>query len=224
LYRDNVHPSDRKDLDAGGKLVADALLESWREAKPGQAFSTPGWQERKAKNLIGNAEFTDWKADAPAGWRAGGAVTVEKSTGAMPGGSLAVAIRPNGDRDAYLYKVLDDAESAAVRGKTITIAALVRASSAQPRAFALFVCPVEGVTRSFAFGDLNGGKGNWVWLVCSGIPVDAAAAKGSLYLRFYPAFSAKAPQDNEPLLIERVLITEGKRPAGMEEPVSTPAH
>jgi hypothetical protein len=216
LYRDTVHPSDRKDHDAGAKMVADALLDAWREAKPGAAFSTPGWQERRAANLIGNGEFADWKAGLPAGWHVGGAATAEKSTDAPHGGEpFALAVRPNGDKGAFLGKVLDAAESAAVRGKTITLAALVHASPAQPRAYAAFVCPVEGVNRTFAFGDLNSGKGDWVWMVCSGIPVDAAAANGSMYLRFFPAFGLNAPTNNEPLLIQRVLVVEGKKPAGL---------
>lgn len=215
LYRDNVHPADRKGQDAGAKLVLEALLDAWREAKPGAAFSTAGWQELKADNLIANGGFSDWKADLPAGWRAGGAATLEKSADVPRGEKpFALAIRPNGDKNAFLGKVLDAAESAAVRGKTITIAALVHASPAQPRAYASFVCPVDGVNRTFAFGDLNSGKGGWVWMVCSGIPVDAAAANGSVYLRFHPAFSLQAPTSNEPLLIRRVLVVEGKKPFG----------
>ena len=55
---------------------------------------------------------------------------------------------------------------------------------------------MEGVNRTFAFGDLNGGKGGWVWMVCSGIPVDATATRGSMYLRFFPAFGLNAPATN----------------------------
>lgn len=102
LYRDNVHSSDRKDHDDGAKAVSDALLLAWQEAKPGAAFSTPGWQELKADNLIANGEFSDWKADLPAGWRAGGAATVEKSAD-VPRGEVpfALALRPNGDKNAF---------------------------------------------------------------------------------------------------------------------------
>lgn len=71
--------------------------------------------------------------------------------------------------------------------------------------------PCGGSNRTFAFGDLNSGKGNWVWMVCSGIPVDAAAANGSVYLRFHPAFSLQAPTNNEPLPIRRVLVVGGKK-------------
>lgn len=223
LYRDNIHPSDRKGQDAGAQMVADTLLAAWREAKPGAAFSTPSWPERTGVNLISNGDFAEWKADAPAGWRVGGAASVEQAADVTPvGKAVALAIRPNGDKAAFLGKVLDEAESAAVRGKTITIAALVRASSAQPRAYACFVGPVEGINRTFAFGDLNSGKDGWVWMVCSGIPVDATAARGSMYLRFFPAFSLNAPASNEPLLIQRVLVVEGKRPTGLTQPSAVP--
>ena len=223
LYRDNIHPSDRKGQDAGAKMVADTLMTAWREAKPGAAFSTPSWLERTSVNLISNSDLSDWKADVPAGWRVGGAATVEKAADVTQVGKpVALAIRPNGDKDAFFGKLLDETESAAVRGKTITIAALVRASSAQPRAYAYFVCPVEGVIRTFAFGDLNSGKDGWVWMICSGIPVDAAAVHSSMQLRFLPAFSLKSPASNEPLLIQRVLVVEGKRPAGLSQPSAVP--
>jgi len=121
-----------------------------------------------------------------------------------------VAVHPNGDKGGFLGKTLTEAECAAVRGRTITVAALVRAPAAQPRAYAALVCPVAGANKTFAFGDLNSGKDGWGWLVCAGIPVDATAKAGAVYLRFYPAFSLNAPVSNEPLLIQRVLVLEGR--------------
>jgi len=211
LYRDNVHPSDRKDQDAGGRLVAEALLAAWHEAQPGAAFRTPGWQEHPGQSLIANGDFTEWQAEQPVGWKVGGAATVVKAAEALlEGQTAAVAVLPNGDKGVFLGKTLTETECAAVRGRTITVAALVRASAAQPRAYAALVCPVAGANKTFAFGDLNSGKDGWVWLVCAGIPVDAAAKAGTVYLRFYPAFSLNAPVSNEPLLIQRVLVLEGR--------------
>ena len=211
LYRDNVHPADRKDQDAGGRMVAEALLATWHEAQPGAAFSTPGWQERLGQSLIANGDFSEWSADQPVGWKVGGAATVVKAADPMlEGKASAVAVHPNGVNGGFLGKTLNEAECAVVRGKTITVAALVRASAAQPRAYAALVCPVAGANKTFAFGDLNSGKDGWVWLVCAGIPVDAAAKTGTVYLRFYPAFSLNAPTSDEPLLIQRVLVLEGR--------------
>jgi hypothetical protein len=220
LFRDNVHPADRKDQDAGGRMVAEALLAAWHAAQPGTAFSTPGWQEQPGASLISNGDFSEWKANTPAGWQAGGAATVEKAANATQDGKgSAVAVHPNGDKGAFLGKLLTEAECAAVRGRTITVAARVRAPAAQPRAYAALVCPVAGANKTFAFGDLNSGKDGWVWLVCSGIPVDEAARAGSIYLRLYPAFSLNAPVSNEPLLIERVLVLEGRLENGGAGPM-----
>lgn len=218
LYHDNIHPADRQGKNAGARMVADALISAWREAKPGAPFSTPNWSQRPAVNLINNGNFSDWDADLPAGWSVGGSATVEKSKpDSSAGQPFALALRPNGNKDSSLFKVLTDAETAAVRGKTITIAALVRGSSAQPRPFATFVCPVEGTNRTFAIGDVYNIKDEWFWLVCSGIPVDAHSPPNSLSLRFLPSLSRTSHTSNDPLLIQRVLLLNGPLPSGLPQ-------
>ena len=141
LYRDNIHPSGSEGPGCGRRMVADTLMAAWREAKPGTALAPQSWTQRTGVNLIGNGDFADWKADVSAGWRVSGAAAAEKAADATQAGKpFALAIRPNGDKAAFLGKCLDEAESAAVRGKTITIAgAGSRMSSVQPRAYACFV-------------------------------------------------------------------------------------
>lgn len=219
LYRgDPVHPSDREVNSAGAQLSADTLLAAWNAAKPG-AFTTPGWPERKGVPLVENGDFSEWFGDAPYAWSVELGATVVKSTAVTYGGApYSAELRPNGSKIASFQKFLSEAELGAVRGKTITIAILVRASAGQPRPYASFVCPVEGKNRTYVASDITRGRESWMWLVCSGIPVDATATRNSCYLRILPAFSLKEPESNEPLYVQRVVIVEGELPAGLLPP------
>lgn len=127
-------------------------------------------------------------------------------------------LRPNGSKIASLQKILNASELDAARGKTISIAILVRASPDQARPYASFVCPVEGKNRTFVAAHMRTGSESWVWLVCAGIPVDADAARGSCYLRILPGFGLKDPESNAPLHVQRVVIVEGDLPAGFDIP------
>ncbi|PTX97447.1 hypothetical protein DB346_20855 [Verrucomicrobia bacterium LW23] len=232
LYRDDIHPSDRTaDANAGARLIADALLASWRATDKSEApVSVPAaapspsprltWAETPGENLIANGDFAQGPGNEPEGWRASEGATVERVDA---DGQPALAIRPNGKQAAIFEKVLTREELQRLAGKTISVASLIRASSSQPRAFATVVCQSGGKRRTFAFGDVNSGKGGWVWLVTSGITIDgpATSADGAaetpepVTLRFYPAFGLKPPESNDPLLIRRVIVTEGSLPCGL---------
>ena len=112
---------------------------------------------------------------------------------------------------AAFTKVLSDAETAAIAGKTITISALVRSAPDQLRALGSFACRSGGETRTFVFLDKGTCKDGWLLLVCSGIAVDPDQPS-PISLKYYPAFSSKPPESNSPLLIRKVVITEGILP------------
>lgn len=211
LYRDDIHPSDQKDRDAGAALVNDALLAAWRTTVPGPARDTKVWSEKTGENLISNGDFSEWGSNTPSGWRLIAGASVEQLT---VDGEPALALYPNGSQFAGIDKTFSEEEFTKISGKTISVAVLVRSSPAQPRPMATIVSPIQGETRTFAFGDLNKGRGEWVWLVTSGIPIEDAALRNEITLRIYPAFDVKSPTSNEPLLIRRVIVTEGLIPFG----------
>lgn len=205
LYRPNdaIHPSDSATNSKGAQLVADALLSAWNNAAMNQPFSTPSWPAMKSDVLM-RGDFTsglpgDWKLD-------GGATTVPADN--------AVAVHPNGSEKAALMKVLSKEETAAIAGKTISITALVRSAPDQLRALGSFVCRSGGETRTFVFPEKGTCKDGWLLLVCSGITVDADQPS-PVYLKYYPAFFSKPPTSNSPLLIRKVIITEGILPKGL---------
>jgi hypothetical protein len=212
LYSDDIHPSAREQNSAGAALVSEALLAAWRGATPGDAGDTRVWTDMEGANLILNGDFAEWGEKEPLGWRAGEGATVEK---VESDGHPALAIFPNGTQYAVLDKRPDDEEfSNLTTARTISVAALVRASSNQLPPTGLVVCPFQGETRTYNFGNLSGGRGEWMWLVASGIPVEEAPVRSKIYLRIHPAFGAKPPENNDPLLVRRVIVSEGSVPFG----------
>ena len=202
LYRNNdvIHPSDSAANHKGAQLVADALLTSWNAAT-GQAFATPSWPAMPATNLI-SSDFGAWTAEA-------GAKVVKGSDGDT------IEVRPNGSEKASISKALTSVEMAAIAGKTISITALVRSSPSQTRALGSFTCQSGGTVKNFVFLDRGTCKDGWMLLVCSGIQVDPDQTNGPAFLKYFPAFSAKPPESDEPLLIRKVVITEGVLPKGI---------
>lgn len=211
LYRDDIHPSDQKSNDAGAAMINDALLAAWRAAVPATAGDTKVWSEKEGENLISNGDFSEWNSNTPVGWSVVAGASIEQVTA---DGAPALALYPNGSQFSGLNRIFSEDELAKMSGKIISVAALVRSSPSQPRPMANVVCPVQGETRTFAFGDLNKGRGEWVWLVTSGIPIDDADLRNKITLRFYPAFDVKPPENNEPLLIRRIIVVEGPLPFG----------
>lgn len=212
LYRDDIHPSAEEKNNAGAALVNEALLAAWREATPGTAGDTRVWTDMEGANLVSNGDFEEWGEKGPAGWLAGEGATVEK---VEADGLPALAIYPNGTQHAVLDKRPDDEEfSKITSGKTVSVAALVRTSPNQLGPVGNFVCPFQGETRTFSFGNLVGGKGEWMWYVVSGIPAEEATSRSAIYFRIHPAFGATPPESNDPLLVRRVIVSEGSVPFG----------
>lgn len=212
LYRDDIHPSAEEKNSAGASLVNDALLAAWRGAVPGATADSRVWSDMEGTSLIANGDFSEWEEKGPVGWLAGEGATVEK---VEADGLPALAIYPNGTQYAVLDKRPDDEEfSKITSGKTISVAALVRASPNQLGPVGNFVCPFQGETRTFSFGNLAGGKGEWMWYVVSGIPAEEASIRSAIYFRIHPAFGASAPEKNDPLLVRRVIVSEGALPFG----------
>lgn len=205
LYRPNdvIHPSDSAANSKGAQLVADALVSSWTAAAVNQPFSTPSWPAMPGESLI----RSDFASRLPDDWKSESGATVEHVDN-------AVAIRPNGSEKASFTRVLSKEETTAIAGKTITITALVRSAPDQLRALGSFVCRSGGETRTFVFLDRGTCKDGWLLLVCSGIVVDRDQPS-PVYLKYYPAFFTKPPESNSPLLIRKVVITEGILPKGL---------
>ncbi|MES2598923.1 MAG: SGNH/GDSL hydrolase family protein [Verrucomicrobiota bacterium] len=205
LYRPNdvIHPSDSATNSQGAQLVADALLATWKSAAVNEPFSTPGWPAMPGESMIQG----DFSAGLPGGWKAEGGSRVERL-------DQAVAVHPQGSEKAALMMVFSKEETAAIAGKTITITALVKSAPDQLRALGSFVCRSGGATRTFVFPDKGTCKDGWLLLVCSGIAVDTDQPS-PVYLQYYPAFSAQPPTSPSPLLIRKVVVTEGLLPKGL---------
>lgn len=204
LYRPNdaIHPSDSATNSKGAQIVADALMSRWNEAPPCEPLRM-GWSGMEGAVLL----HCDFTTGLPAEWKPDHGATTELV-------DKAVAIRPNGSQHAALMRVLSKEETAAIAGKTITITALVRSAPDQVRAIGSLVCRSGGEIRTFLFPDLGTCKDGWLLLVGSGIVVDAVQP-APVYLKYYPAFSGKPPASNSPLLIQKIVVTEGVLPKGL---------
>ena len=198
LYRNNdvIHPSDSPANSKGAQLVADALMATWTAAATGQPFTTPSWPAMKAAGLVDWAELPDRK-DVDAGKPADGT-------------ALEVTFRNAG---AAIGKAFAKEEVAAIAGRTITISALVRVP-AKARVSGSFHCRCEGEPRDFilrsgAFTD------GWMLLVCAGIKVDADQGEVPVALKFSASDLVNEPFVGGPVLIQKVVITEGALPMGI---------
>lgn len=220
LYRDNVHPSDTSGNSAGAQMIADTLFAAYQSAKAG-AFTTPAWPLISAPNLLDNGDFSAWPGSTPTGWTlAGTGTTVAKDTVNTYGGAAySAAISPGtgaAGQNMYLQKYLSSTEMQRIAGKTITLAALVRGLSTQPRPFVTFsIKDTAGTIRDYALGDVINCRDGWMWLVAAGIPVIADGADTWRYLRLFPAHGASNPVSTDPVNIQRVLITDGLSPKGL---------
>lgn len=221
LYRDNIHPSDTIDNSSGAGLIAARLLSDFNSALTG-AFTTASWPKTSATNLIANGDMTPWTAAVPTGWAslANGTATKD-TTNIYPGQGFAwsAAVQPNiptGNQNSGLYKPLNSTERAAIAGKTVSVAVLLKADPDQRAPYLAFFARSGGALRTFPFGGLVQCRDGWMWYVASGIPVDAATAtEANTSLRIFPAFGASAPTINDALIVQRAVIVEGDLPAGL---------
>ncbi|MBS0258371.1 MAG: SGNH/GDSL hydrolase family protein [Proteobacteria bacterium] len=220
LYRDNVHPSDTVGNSAGAQLISDTLVAAYKASRKGN-FSTPAWPLLSAPSLIDNGDFANWPGSVPTGWTVAGAgTTVTKdAVNTFGGAAYSAAISPGtgaSGQNMYLQKYLSATEMQRIAGKTVTLAALVRGLSTQPRPFVTFsIKDTAGTIRDYALGDVINCRDGWMWLVAAGIPIIADGADAWRYLRLFPSFGVSNPSNANPVNIQRVLITEGLSPKGL---------
>jgi hypothetical protein len=219
LYRDNIHPND-----AGSRLIARTLFDSYRASASDSGFQTPCWPKLPAANLIGNGDFTDWSGSAPTGWGLIAPGSAIKSTEIIfsPSFASSVALYASGSQIGGLSRYFRNAEAAAMIGRTISFAVLYRNSEKQRLPYVTLVVKSGGATRTITcsalqFGGANiSGNSGWMWAIANGIAIDPdiSPAGYNFYLRILPAFGASAPASNEPVHIQRIIAVEGDLPKG----------
>ncbi|SOC90004.1 Lysophospholipase L1 [Rhizobium sp. AN5] len=217
LYIDNVHPTANAANSVGAQLVTDSIVKVWDAATPDLNATTVSWPALPAVNLLVNGDMTDWTAALPTGWtKTGSKPTVSKDTENKHAGfAHCMSIVPNADTGAGVRYSLSAAERAAVAGKTVSLAILVkdtvRSTGKANNFYASFVAKSGGAVRTIAFTGLQRSYGGWMWYVASGVPVDADVAE--VYFTLIPNFF-NAAVDNQPLLIQKAVLVEGDLPKG----------
>lgn len=222
LFRggDNVHPSDAEANYAGAQLQADTIMSSFNAAalKP---FSTPVWPLQSGANLIDNGDFSNWSGALPVGWTTNGTgLTVTKETTIKYGASAySCRIAPGtgvSGQTSYLQKYLSGTEMARIAGKTVCFAALCYSVRPQVNATTYFsVKNAFGNVRDYVTGAVMDCQDGWMWYLSVGIPIVNDPNEAWRYLRLIPSQQVPNPATSDPLIVQRVLITEGLSPKGL---------
>ncbi|KVK58450.1 hypothetical protein L905_23815, partial [Agrobacterium sp. TS43] len=128
LYRDNVHPND-----AGSRLIARTLFDSYLGSAGDNNFQTPCWPKLPAANLIGNGDFSDWTGSVPTGWGMTSPGSATKATDIIfsPSFASSLALSPNGSQIAGLTRNFRNAEAIAMIGRTVSFAVLYKNNEKQ---------------------------------------------------------------------------------------------
>lgn len=222
LFRsgDNVHPSDSEANHDGAQLEADALMSSFNGAAE-KPFSTPAWPLVSAPNLIDNGDFSNWSGSLPVGWTSvGSGLAVTKETGIKYGGAAySCRIAPgtgSSGQNSYLQKYLSGTEMARIAGKTVCFAALCYSVRPQVNPTTYFsVKNPNGVIKDYVTGAVIDCQDGWMWYMSVGIPVYNDPNEAWRYLRLIPSQQVSNPATSDPLIVQRVLITEGLPPKGI---------
>lgn len=219
LYRDNIHPND-----AGSRLIARTLFDSYLTSASDSGFQTPCWPKLPAANLIGNGDFTDWSGSAPTGWGLTSPGSATKTTEIIfsPSFASSLALYANGSQTAGLTRYFRNAEAAAMIGRTISFAVLYKNNEKQRLPYIMLVAKSGGAVRTIIcsalqFGGANiSGNSGWMWAIANGIAIDPDMSPTgyNFYLRILPAFGTSAPTSNEPVHIQRIIAVEGDLPKG----------
>lgn len=222
LFRggDNIHPSDSEANSAGAQLQAETLMASFNgsAAKP---FSTPAWPMASAPNLIDNGDFSNWPGALPVGWTAAGAgLAVAKEAGIKYGAApYSCKITPStggSGQASYLQKYLSAQEMARIAGKTVCFAALCYSVKPQVNPATYFsVKNAFGNVRDYVTGAVIDCQDGWMWYISVGIPIVNDPNEAWRYLRLIPSQQVPNPATSDPLIVQRVLITEGLSPKGL---------
>ncbi|UYZ08534.1 SGNH/GDSL hydrolase family protein [Agrobacterium salinitolerans] len=222
LFRggDNIHPSDSEANHAGAQLQADTLLSAFNAA-PARPFSTPAWPLKSAANLIDNGDFSNWPGALPVGWTAAGSgLAVAKETGIKYGAApYSCKITPStggSGQASYLQKYLSAQEMARIAGKTVCFAALCYSVRPQVNPATYFsVKNAFGNVRDYVTGAVMDCQDGWMWYMSVGIPIVNDPNEAWRYLRLIPSQQVPNPATSDPLIVQRVLITEGLPPKGL---------
>ena len=214
LYRDNIHPNE-----AGFRLVARALFDSYLASASDSGFQTPCWPKLPADNLIGNGDFTDWSGSLPSGWTSSSSGSAAKSGDVVfsPSFTHSLAVYANGNQTAGLLRHFRNAEAAAMIGRTVSFALLYKNSEKQRFPYITLNVKSGGTIRtitcsSLQFSNANTtGSSGWMWATANGIAIDSdiSPAGYNFYLRILPAFGSSAPASNEPVYVQRIIAVEG---------------
>lgn len=216
LYRDNIHPND-----AGSRLIARTLFGCYVASAPESGFQTPCWPKLPTANLIANGDFTDWTGSIPAGWsvNAPGSVVKTAEVTFSPSFAYSLGLLPNGSQAVGLLRYFRGAEAISMIGRTVSFAVLYKCAERQRPPFVVLVVKSGGSTHTINAAALqfNGqGNGGWMWATANAITIDPDVVPSgfSFYLQIYPAFGTSPPESNEPLYIQRVIVTAGSLPKG----------
>lgn len=222
LFRggDNIHPSDSEANFKGAQLQADTLMASF-SGSLAKLFSTPAWPLASAPSLIDNGDFLNWPGTLPVGWTASGTgLTVTKETSIKYGAAAySCKIAPGtgvSAQTSYLGKYLSAQEMARIAGKTVCFAALCYSVRPQVNPSCYFsVKNAFGNVRDYVTAGVLDCQDGWMWCMSVGIPVVNDPNEAWRYLRLIPSQQIPNPATSDPLIVQRVLITEGLSPKGL---------
>ncbi|WP_454850750.1 SGNH/GDSL hydrolase family protein [Rhizobium binxianense] len=219
LYRPgsdgNQHPSDSSDNSAGAQLTAETLMAAWERASRSETYMTPAWPTMSGTQLLPNGDFSNWTGSFPAGFAPLGGGTVSKDfTDTFDGAPYSMAVFPNGNQNNGVARPFSAAEKVICAGKLLSVAALVKSPSTQPRPYLNFLIQSNGALRSFIQGDLINCQDGWMWLVISGVQADSILDNANTSIRLLAALALSAPTNNDPVKIQKIIVEEGPLPKG----------
>lgn len=224
LYRDNIHPNDTVDNSNGAELTASILMAYFERSASSGAYQTPDWTAAVATNLIANGHFADWTGAFPTGIATLASGTAAKNTtDVVDGAAWSMALSPAGlsagNQNSGALHSMTTGEKATIAGKTVTLAVLVTMDPDQRPGFGQFLVTTAAGNAGVSFGGLMGLRSGKMWLVLPNIPMAAGyTSNANASVRLLPAFSGSAPVSMDPLIVHKVLVTEGAAPKGQIAP------
>ncbi|WP_153513984.1 SGNH/GDSL hydrolase family protein [Agrobacterium sp. ICMP 6402] len=217
-----VHPSDADGRNLGAQLQTSALMAAWGRSEAVAGFTSADWVRAAGTNLMPNGDFA-WPGANPTGWSNGGttAVLVKNTTEQYPGYAYCVEIQPGATpAAARMTRAFTEAETAPLRGKTLSLAILAKHAAGQTPPYMGFVTRFQSPPgRTVVAGPLTANAldrplaGEWCWYVASGIPVDADAGANLMAVSLYPTFNAAG--NGGSLFIQKAVLVEGLMPKGL---------
>lgn len=218
-----IHPSDVSGRNLGAQSQFSSLLSIWLKSKAEAGYTTSDWVRAAGINLMPNGDFVWPSGSVPTGWGVGGttAVIVKNTSQQVAGFPYCVEIQPGATpATAKLERTFTEADTAPLRGKTVSVAVLAKRSAGQTLPYMRFVTRFQSPPgRTIALGPLTAtavdrtNAGDWNWYVASGIPVDADAGANLMSMAFLPSFNAAG--NGGSLFVQKVVLVEGDMPKGL---------